>query len=160
MIDDRRVRREILDAGMRGLFTVPQLVDGQVTTAPEAPGLYAVWRIAETLPRFARTSTAGRHQGRDPTLSQEDLLARWVPDAALLYVAKTANIRTRIRLLMDFAVGKPVAHWDGRALWQLSDADDLLVAWRTVDPPNPALADLLARFEATHNRPRPFANEK
>jgi hypothetical protein len=157
MIDDRAVRREILQAGMRGLFTVPQLVDGQVTTAPEGPGLYTVWRVAETPPRFARASTAGRYQGRDPTLPVEELQARWLPDAALLYVAKAANLRTRVRLLMDFAGGKPVAHWDGRALWQLADADDLLVAWRAQDPPD--LAGFLARFEETHGR-RPFANEK
>lgn len=160
MIDDRPVRREILQAGLRGLFTLPQLQDGQLSTAPEAPGIYTVWRVDPAPPRFARTSTAGRDRGRDPTIAPEVLQARWIPDAALLYAAKTANVRTRIRLLVDFASGKPVAHWDGRALWQLADADDLLVAWAASPDPQAALNKLLARFAEQHGRPLPFGNEK
>ena len=110
MLDDRPIRREILQAGLRGLFTLPELQDGQVTTAPDGPGIYTVWRVDPAPPRFARISTAGRDKGRDPTIAPEELQARWVPDAALLYAAQSANVRTRVRLLMDFALGKPVAH--------------------------------------------------
>jgi hypothetical protein len=159
MIDDRSVRREILNAGMRGLFTIPQLRDGQVSTAPEAPGLYTVWTTADVPPRFARRSSAGHYQGREPTIPAEELQARWVPNSALLYAGKAANLRTRVRLMVDFAEGKPVAHWDGRALWQLSDADELLVAWATFADPALALAALLGRFSEANAGALPFANE-
>lgn len=152
MLDDRPVRREILEAGLRGLFNVPQLRDGQTSTAPEAPGIYTVWRIAENPPRFARRSVAGQWKGRDPTIHPDELLPLWVPEAALLYVGQGANVRTRVRLLVDFASGKPVAHWDGRAIWQLSDADELLVAWAARPNPVEAKAELLAKFEALHGK--------
>lgn len=160
MIDDRPVRREIFAAGLRGLFTLPQLADGQLTTAPDGPGIYTVWRVDPVKPRFARASTAGHYKGGDPTIPVEVLQAAWVPDAALLFAAKAANVRTRVRLLVNFAAGKPVAHWDGRALWQLVDADELLVAWAASDDPAAALASLLQRFTEQTGRPLPFANNR
>ena len=159
MIDDRQVRREMQEFSLRGRFTVPQLRDGQVSTAPDGPGIYSVWRVAETAPRFAKKSTAGHYLGREPTIDVEELQARWVVDAALLYVAKSANVRTRVRLLIDFADGKPVGHWGGRALWQLADADDLLVAWAANDDPGSTLAAVLAHFAAKHGGALPFAIE-
>ncbi|HEY9723113.1 MAG TPA: hypothetical protein V6D47_13975 [Oscillatoriaceae cyanobacterium] len=160
MIDERPVRREIFGAGLRGLFTLPQLQDGQLTTAPDGPGIYTVWRLDPGKPRFARGSAAGHYKGRDPSIPLEALQAHWVPEAGLLFAAKAANVRTRVRLLVNFAAGKPVAHWDGRALWQLADADELLVAWAAADDPDAALARLLGRFTEQTGRPLPFANNK
>lgn len=151
-------RATILAAGFKGLYTIEALHHGgQTASVPDAPGIFGVFRLADPPPRFATTNTAGRWKGQDPTIAPEVLQAAWEPEAALLFVSKGASLRTRVRMFVDFGHGKQVAHWTGRALWQLADADDLLVAWRPVDDPKAAEAELLAAYEATYGK-LPWAN--
>ena len=131
-------RRDLLVQGFKGLHPISALLDGQAATAPEAPGVFGVCRLAEVPPRF------------------ELLTDAWLPEAALLFVGGGANIRQRLRLFLDFGGGKAVAHWTGRALWQLSDAEDLIVGWRLGNP-KADLAGLVADFSAKHGTP-PWAN--
>jgi hypothetical protein len=149
-------RRDLLVQGFKGLHPIGALLDGQAATAPEAPGVFVVCRLAEVPPRFAQANTAGRWKGQDPTLPVELLKDAWLPEAALLFVGGGANIRQRLRLFLDFGGGKAVAHWTGRALWQLSDAEDLIVGWRLGNP-KADLAGLVADFSAKHGTP-PWAN--
>jgi hypothetical protein len=49
----------------------------------------------------------------------------------------------------------------GRHIWQIENADRLLVAWRMAPTPAAARADegaLIARFRSLHHGRRPFAN--
>ena len=156
MADFPDSRRDLLVQGFKGLHPIGALIDGQAATAPEAPGVFVVCRLAEVPARFATANTAGKWKGQDPTLPVELLKEAWHPEAALLFVGGGANLRQRLRLFLDFGGGKAVAHWTGRALWQLSDAEDLIVGWRPGDPKGDALA-LSQAFEARFGTP-PWAN--
>ena len=150
-------RATLLATGFKGLHTVEAIYGGQFGSVPDAGGIYAVFRLADPPPRFAVSNAAGRWKGKDPTLDPALLRAAWVDGAALLYVSKGASLRTRVRQLVEFGQGKQVAHWGGRALWQLSDADDLVVAWRVATDPKAEEAELLATFAEAHGA-LPWAN--
>ena len=83
-----------------------------------------------------RSSTARRWRGKDPTLSADELGARWVPHACVLYVglAPGAGVRhllqQRVKRFLRFGGGRNVAHWGGRHVWQLADVSTLRIAWQ------------------------------
>ncbi len=150
-------RATILAAGFKGLHTVEAIHSGQFASIGDVPGIYGVFRLSDPHPRFSLKSAAARWKGQDPTIGVPALQAAWLNEAALLYVDKGASLRTRVRQLVEFGHGKQVAHWGGRALWQLSDADDLVVGWRPAENPKAAEAELLADFAAVYGT-RPWAN--
>ena len=80
-----------------------------------------------------------------------------VPGPAVLYVGRSANLRDRLGLLARFGRGDAVGHWGGRYLWQLDDADRLLVAWQETADQRAREAELIADFEAAFAT-LPFAN--
>ena len=80
-----------------------------------------------------------------------------MPDAAVVYIGKAGSLSERVGSLIAFGTGHPVGHRGGRYLWQLADAQSLLVAWRSEDEPERAEAALLDAFRAQHGV-LPFAN--
>jgi hypothetical protein len=90
------------------------------------------------------------------------LHAKWVPGAHTVYLGKGDKLQSRLKTYARFGAGEPVAHWGGRYIWQLADADELLVAWRALgDGVATAREDeigLLGHFRALHDCQRPFAN--
>jgi hypothetical protein len=80
--------------------------------------------------RFAERSCGGWFKGKDPTVPQEDLTANWVDDAEVVYIGKADQLKRRLTQFADFGAGKPVGHWGGRLIWQLTNVDRLLVAWK------------------------------
>jgi hypothetical protein len=90
------------------------------------------------------------------------LNSAWVPGATVVYVGKAAGrrgLRKRLNAYRRQGQGRNAGHSGGEYIWQLSDSDMLLVAWRTVtDPPaDQAEAQLIAEFTALHGA-LPFAN--
>jgi hypothetical protein len=76
----------------------------------------------------------------------------------LVYIGKAARLRTRLRQYRDHGQGKPVGHWGGRYIWQLSDSGELLVAWKvTNDAPRLVEKEMLAAFVDRYGQ-LPFAN--
>ena len=74
---------------------------------------------------------------KNPSLTQAALAAEWVDGADVLYVGKAGpgskgnrGLRRQIQEFMDFGKGKPPGHWDGRLIWQLANAESLLIAWK------------------------------
>ena len=80
-----------------------------------------------------------------------------MPDAAVVYIGKAGSLSERVGSLIAFGNGHAAGHRGGRYLWQLADAEDLLVAWRPEDEPERAEAALLDAFRAQHGV-LPFAN--
>jgi hypothetical protein len=87
---------------------------------PERPGIYKVFRPNAEPPSFLPKSPAGRFKGQNPTVSDKELKKRWVSGAEIIYIGKAGGesqdtaLRSRIRTLIEFGKGHPVAHWGGR----------------------------------------------
>lgn len=151
-------------AGFNGFVRFADLPSTNVSTGP---GVYAVLRDTDGLPRFREQSPAGWFKGKDPTVPIERLRERWIEGVHCLYIGKAdpgaAGRRGLARRLSEYrrhGEGLPVGHWGGRLIWQLEDADQLLVAWKKTDGLSSAAAEetrLLTAFVDEYGR-LPFAN--
>lgn len=147
-------------AGFSGFVTFRELLDGRISTAPSAPGVYVVIRTASERPTYRGTSVGGWFKGRDPSVAAAILEAKWVDECGVLYIGKADVLQRRLREYARFGAGERVGHWGGRYIWQLADSDDLIVAWRRA--PEGATArqvetELLQQFRVAYGR-LPFAN--
>jgi hypothetical protein len=113
---------------------------------PRTPGEYVIVRTSAGDPTFLGAA--------------EVLRANWVPGAEVVYIGKADELRRRLRELAEVGAGEPLAHSDGRLVWQLRESKNLQVAWKETpgDAPGPAEPVLLARFRDSYGKP-PFANE-
>jgi hypothetical protein len=152
--------------GFEGFCTVAALRDESAAGVPAATGVWIVVRDSTLLPRFLLRSTGARWRGQDPTADIDALGTRWVARACMLYVGCApgpgvrALLQQRIKRFLRFGLGRNVAHWEGRHVWQLAGAPALRVAWR-VTPATGARAaarTLLEAFTERHGA-LPFANE-
>jgi hypothetical protein len=156
-------RQKLKDDGFSGFRTFLNL---EINRIPQGPGIFAVLIPEGFEPGFLAKSTAGRFKKKDPSLKPEAVAAEWVQGADVLFVGKAGvgskgnrGLRRQIQELVDFGHGKPPGHWDGRLLWQLADAESLLIAWKELpaDQVNQAEAEYHAAFRNLHGR-LPFAN--
>jgi len=88
------------------------------------------------------------------------LESRWVEGCSIVYVGKATSLRKRLKQYGDFGAGKPVGHWGGLFIWQLTDSASLVVAWRTAREDETAAsaeAALAHRFKQRYGC-LPFAN--
>ena len=152
-------------AGFGDCVTVRGLRASRLAEVPHEAGVYVIVRDSVTMPTFASASPAGWWKGRDPSLSVPELEARWVPQALVIYVGKAggrgtrATLHGRLGTYLRHGAGTRAAHWGGRAIWQLPDPTELLVAWRrvTAEEPRAVERELLQTFVRRYGR-RPFAN--
>lgn len=123
---------------------------------PREGGVYCV--LAENpKPEFDAASSGGWFKGRNPSVDLSQLEAKWIANASILYIGKAKSLRSRIDQFARFGRSEPIGHWGGRYLWQLSNPDNLLIAWRTGPDPAAAEADLITSF-ITEYGALPFAN--
>lgn len=152
--------REWLDAeGFEGFVPFSALPGAHV---PQTFGVYVILRASHSPPEFRPTNPAGRFKGRDPSVTQDALASKWVDGAPVVYIGKaeTQTLRKRLDQYRRFGAGEPIGHWGGRYIWQLTDAEQLLVAWQ-VTPGNAGdrESELIQAFERHFGR-MPFANLK
>ncbi|MBM4436952.1 MAG: hypothetical protein FJ029_06890 [Actinobacteria bacterium] len=153
-------RDELSSDGFEGFVSVRELGRGAAWPVRSAAGVYAVLRMAAGMPEFLASNRGGRFKRKDPTKPVSELLARWVPGAQVLYFGKADNLDERIRALLRFAAGRPVAHWGGRLLWQVQGHLDFIVCWkRTAQGIDPEAVEshYLRQFQSTYGK-LPFAN--
>lgn len=143
-------------SGFSGFEPVSTL-QRSVASVPRGPGVYAVLAPTTTPPRFLRANPGGRFKGRDPTVPVATLRGRWHEGTPVVYFGKADSLRSRIKLLVRFAAGEPVAHWGGRYLWQVAASRSFQVAWREHPEPRSLERDLLSDF-VTHFGALPFGN--
>jgi hypothetical protein len=152
--------------GFTGFVTIGQLHRDGCRVVPDARGVYVVLARSEAPHPFLERSSAPEWRGMSPSLPRDELRARWVEGATLLYVGRACGpgvrhrLRQRIKRYLRFGHGKVVAHWDGRHIWQLGEPSRLVMAWRVSDAdddPAARAAGLLAAFERHYGR-LPFAN--
>ena len=98
---------------------------------------------------------------KDPNVSADTLWKNWIDTANVLYIGQTgSSLRGRIRLYMRFGNGEPVAKRGGRLIWQLRDAENLLIAYKELPNYIPREYEiyLLNEFRLQNNGKLPFAN--
>ncbi len=148
-------------AGFLGFRTISELSATRCASAPESPGVYIVLRESAAQPSFLPVGTGGRFKRKDPNVPIEELQRKWVAGAAVVYIGMTtATLRKRVGDYMRFGNGGAVGHYGGRYIWQLADAQRLLVCWKvtTGDHAEGVERDLLDEFRLQHDHQVPFAN--
>ena len=148
--------------GFRGFKTVTYLKEKDWKRIPDHKGVYIVMH-GDPKPDFLEKSVGGHFKGKDPTISLDTLRKKWVDGAKILYIGQTGSnsegtLKERIKTLIEFGQSKPVGHWGGRYLWQLSYHQGLKISWMEIkgDPLEVENA-LLSEFEILYGR-LPFAN--
>lgn len=148
----------IQDSGFVGFKTVAEMKSGGYLSLPDIPGVYLILNKDNHQPHFLNVGTGGHFKGKDPNVSEAELKANWVPGACVLYIGKATSLKKRLGQYMRFGKGANVGHWGGRYIWQLADADHLLVCWKpTKEDPRAVEAGYIQEF-TSHYGCRPFAN--
>ncbi len=145
--------------GFAGFFTVQELQETRCRSVPSEPGVYLVVRPGTTLPIFLRESIGGHFKDRNPTVTTEKLVDKWLKSVSVLYIGKAGSLRNRLKQYMDFGLGKPVGHHGGRYIWQLEHSTLLQLCWKATPDQDPAFVEshLIQTFNQQHGR-LPFAN--
>ncbi|MDE6703524.1 MAG: GIY-YIG nuclease family protein [Muribaculaceae bacterium] len=149
---------KLTQLGFKGFKTVG-LLKSSCREIPEKQGVYIVLRKNTNNPEFLETGTGGTHKEKtEPNVSISELNANWVDYTPVMYIGKSVNIRQRIRAYMSFGRGKEAGHWGGRLIWQLADADDLIVCWcETEEDSREVERKMIEKFTDAFDE-RPFAN--
>ena len=155
---------EMREHGFEGFRTISDL-DADRKLMPGIRGVYILSRVSVEPPEFVDPGTGGFFKGKNPNVDIDVLEKNWVPDTITVYIGKAgsrtgkATLRSRLSQYWSFGRGKNIGHWGGRYVWQLADAEDLVVCWKTTpdDAPRAVEADLISRFVA-ENDCMPFAN--
>lgn len=159
----------IVEYGFSDPVTIGQLWKSGFPKDPKLakPGVYLVFRLEEGIPAFLPRRLGGHYEDQWPSYETEELRGWWIHGPTVLYIGKTggpgmkATLRKRIRAYMGFGRGRTNNHRGGRAIWQITEAKDLLVLWATADNETPRDVErrLLKEFENTYGR-LPFANRQ
>ena len=125
---------------------------------PIAGGVYVVYRTVTTEPSFRDVGTGGRFKGKDPNVPADLLRAKWIDGCSVLYIGKATSLKKRLSQYRRFGEGAAIGHWGGRYIWQCTDVDDYVVAWKATEgDPREEEKRLLSRFQTEYAR-LPFAN--
>ncbi len=163
MLDSLEATRE---QGFAGFLSVRDLRASGLREVPRNMGVYLVLRVSDEAQEFLERSPAGHFKGQDPTVPIETLHDHWIDDAIVLNIGKAgghgskATLYSRLKQYIDFGGGKPVGHRGGRYIWQLRDAEDLVIAWKALDSevPRDVEGEYIRAFKESHGGRRPYAN--
>jgi hypothetical protein len=147
-------------AGFTGWRTWQELRASGFSEIPRVAGTYVVYRPSAGPPLFIAEGNGRTLQGPLPERPDHDPPGQVGPPAPTPFTWGKSDKLTRTP---SSAPGDPkAAHWGRRYIWQLTDADGLLVAWRDLGE-NFETARLneiarLAHFADLHDGRRPFAD--
>lgn len=157
----------LVSEGFEGFRSIAQLFADQCEELPNIRGLFCVARKSLDPPQFLPKSTAARFRDTNPTIPIDELEKLWVPGAQVLCFSRARGpgvrslLKQRVKRFLRFGHGRHVAHWGGRAIWQLRDQSALIVAWKPTPKDDPARIEGAYQdgFER-HYGALPFANLK
>ena len=148
-------RQGLETVGFEGFLPFEALTSVSLSTSP---GIYAVLRPANTEPTLLSVNPAKRQKGKDPAYLVEKLQAKWVPGCTIVYISKAnpkKGLHGRVAQYRRMAAN----HRGGRAIWQLADSAEPLVAWIETPENDPGHVEdsYIRAFKMTHGI-LPFAN--
>lgn len=137
------MEKKQLATGFRGFVTIGQLQEN-MSVAPDTKGVYLILKSERLInPEFLLKGSGGHFKGKNPNVSIEELKKNWVEDADILYIGKAggegqgSNLKRRLNQFIRFGQGENIGHWGGRLIWQLKDAEDLIVCWKELSSDSP-----------------------
>jgi len=151
--------------GFEGFVKISYLKANGCDVIPKEKGVYIVAKEDSEAIDYLERSIGGHFKGKDPTVSISELKANWVDGAYVIYIGKAggaesnATLLSRIDQLIEFGKGKDIGHSGGRYIWQLKDADELVLAWKRLpsNDPEQEETELIRDFRNQYGK-RPFAN--
>lgn len=148
---------ELKENGYQGFKTIHELSENAECVMTDQ-GVYLVLRLANGEPEFVYPGTCGHFKNREPNVPISKLEEKWVGDSNILYIGKAKSLRQRLSQYMRIGRGEKVGHWGGRYIWQLKDAQDLVVCWKkTTEDSEKVECEMIQRFKEEHGK-LPFAN--
>ncbi|MBT4361920.1 MAG: hypothetical protein HOD11_13230 [Candidatus Marinimicrobia bacterium] len=154
----------IQEEGFKGFETIGSMMQNACQNVPHIQGVYFVLN-QNHIKDFLEESTGGWFKKKNPSVEQNVLEQNWVNDAIVLNMGKaggsssSATLNSRLKQYMNFGQGKPVGHWGGRLIWQLSTSSDLVICWKELldDEPREVEKAYIQDFIHEFGK-RPFAN--
>lgn len=149
-------------SGFSPPLTVRELQNTGCKTVSKQKGIYVVLHPHGEKPTFLVRSVGGCYKGLDPNYPQDFVRMQWVDGVSILYVGKANGkngLYQRLRQLVQFGMGKAVAHRGGRLIWHLENNSELIVQWLELPYRDPAQveSELINTFKRIYGK-RPYAN--
>lgn len=152
--------KQLKNEGFEGFVTVNQLAQNLNQVGKDG-GIYLVLYTNDNAPEFLEIGTGGHFKRKDPNVSLEELAKNWIKGEHIVYIGKADQLNRRLKELLKFGQGEDVAHWGGRFIWQIKEAQNLVICWKyTVNKPEKVEKEMIQAFKSEHNGERPFANLK
>lgn len=172
----KKEMQQLKENGFQGFKTIAELrkkkslfsrQQNMYDEIPKQQGVYVVLYGKEVKPTFLEEGTGGFFKGKNPNVSIEELEQKWVDYSSVLYIGKAggsgikATLNSRLIQYLEFGLGRNIGHWGGRHIWQLADADDLIICWKeTTEEPHDVESRMIDDFKKAHEGKRPFANRR
>ena len=153
---------ELIANGFEGFVPVWK-IRCDISAVPQINGVYVLFRTGKTSLRFLETGNGGYFRGRNPNVCVDILQSNIVPESNIMYIGKAkkttcSDLRKRVWAMLRFGTGHKSSHRGGRYVWQLEDAEQLLIAWKEIDGDAEAYEkSILIAYKAKHGK-YPFAN--
>lgn len=139
--------------GFEGFVTFADVRKPRELRMPRGRGVYAVLRSSLDAPAFLPASSAS-----GAPYQVEHLRRRWIDHCEVVYIGKADGTMGIHQRLKQYA-RRGASHTGGRAVWQLDEADQLVVCWAVTEPELGRLVEArwIAEFARRFGQ-RPFAN--
>jgi hypothetical protein len=129
---------ELKSEGFEGFKSIKDLNEN-IDVVPKSSGIYLVLNLSKSFPEFLEVGTGGHFKNKNPNKGHAYLHSKWVIDTHVVYIGKAggknnaSTLRSRLKLYLDFGVGKSVGHYGGRLIWQLKHSPNLVVCWKIIE---------------------------
>lgn len=160
-------REQLQKYGFEGFKTIRELMSS-CREIPKLMGVYVVLWEKDNRPTIMDKRHFDCQEDKYPSYSKAELEEEWVEGTHIVYIGKAGGfgqkteLHKRLSTYIRFGKGKKAAHGGGRSIWQLADAQELIVCWRVLTDEEPCCVEskMIADFCKKHNGMRPFANRR
>ena len=160
-------REQLQKYGFEGFKTIRELMSS-CREIPKLMGVYVVLWEKDNRPTIMYKRPFDCQEDKYPSYSKAELEEEWVEGTNIVYIGKAGGfgqkteLHKRLSTYIRFGKGKKAAHGGGRSIWQLADAQELIVCWHVLTDDEPCCIEskMIADFCRKHNGKRPFANRR
>jgi hypothetical protein len=143
--------------GFDGFKSIKELSTSN-SIIPKEKGVYLILNMNIEAPIFLEVGTGGHFKKKNPNVHTDTLKLNWVENTQVIYIGKAGNLQKRLKQYLDFGRGKPVGHWGGRFIWQISHSNELKICWKVCDKESEIAESQLILAFTNQFGSRPFAN--